>query len=197
MSVIKKVFKTLKKHFVVSKQIELKKQKNSFYGCFPNKDGSRKKLQLTIKSHSQRVLKFHEKQDDLKHQTIQIDVDPLDKTKSSCLLLTNKFKRQKKPSEINTSLNHSEIFNETKRRPLAIRQLNGEEKTYISNSDQKVKPKFAGEAKVLEVKMKLKERDGRSRQRKTFQNISSKRPPFVELKGAKQFRSSFDLKYRP
>jgi hypothetical protein len=42
---------------------------------------------------------------------------------------------------------------------------------------------------VIEIKMKAKDKDkerqGKSRERKTFQHISSKRPPFVELKGVK------------
>ena len=60
MNVINKVFKTLSKYFLISKQTELKKQKNSFYGNLPQKDGSRKKLELTIKSQSQRILKFND-----------------------------------------------------------------------------------------------------------------------------------------
>ena len=44
MGVIKKVFKTLSKYMLISKQTELKKQKNSFYGNLPQKDASRKKL---------------------------------------------------------------------------------------------------------------------------------------------------------
>lgn len=53
--------------------------------------------------------------------------------------------------------------------------------------EEKAKPKFAGEPRVIEIKMKAKEkeRQGKSRERKTFQHISSKRPPFVELKGVK------------
>lgn len=44
--------------------------------------------------------------------------------------------------------------------------------------------------------MHKKEKNGKSRERKTFQHISQKRPPFVELKGAKEFRSSLELRYR-
>jgi hypothetical protein len=53
--------------------------------------------------------------------------------------------------------------------------------------EEKAKPKFAGEPRVIEIKMKAKEKEkqGKSRERKTFQHISSKRPPFVELKGVK------------
>jgi hypothetical protein len=55
--------------------------------------------------------------------------------------------------------------------------------------EEKAKPKFAGEPRVIEIKMKAKDKDkerqGKSRERKTFQHISSKRPPFVELKGVK------------
>jgi hypothetical protein len=58
MSVIKKVFKTMKKSFMLYKQLELKKQKTSFYGILPIKDASRKKLELTIKSYSQRNIKY-------------------------------------------------------------------------------------------------------------------------------------------
>lgn len=37
-----------------------------------------------------------------------------------------------------------------------------------------------GEAKAIEVKIKIKdEADGKFRERKTLQHISSKRPPFV------------------
>jgi len=57
MSVIKKVFKTMKKSVLMHKQLELKKQKTSFLGNLP-KDGSRKKLELTIKSYSQRYIKY-------------------------------------------------------------------------------------------------------------------------------------------
>jgi len=37
----------------------------------------------------------------------------------------------------------------------------------------------------------MRVKDGRSRERKTLQHISSKRPPFVELKGIKDLRNSF------
>ena len=60
MAVIKKVFKTLSRYSQQSKQTELKKQKNSFYGALPQKDASKKKLELTIKSQSQRILKFYD-----------------------------------------------------------------------------------------------------------------------------------------
>ena len=50
MTVIKKVFKTLKKYLSLSEQIELKKQKTSYYSILPIKDASKKKLELTIKS---------------------------------------------------------------------------------------------------------------------------------------------------
>lgn len=46
------------------------------------------------------------------------------------------------------------------------------------------------------MKAKDKDRQGKSRERKTFQHISSKRPPFVELKGVKELRNSFELRYR-
>jgi hypothetical protein len=60
MNVIKKVFKTLKKYLLLSEQIELKKQKTSYYSILPVKDASKKKLELTIKSLSQRQLKNRE-----------------------------------------------------------------------------------------------------------------------------------------
>lgn len=44
MSVIQKVFKTLKKYLLLSEQIELKKHKTSFYSILPIKDSSKKKL---------------------------------------------------------------------------------------------------------------------------------------------------------
>jgi hypothetical protein len=57
MNVIRKVFKTLKKYLLLSEQMELKKQKTSYYSILPTKDASKKKLELTIKSLSQRQLK--------------------------------------------------------------------------------------------------------------------------------------------
>lgn len=44
MSVIKKVFKTLKKYFLIAKQMEFKKHKTSFCSILPDKDSSKKKL---------------------------------------------------------------------------------------------------------------------------------------------------------
>jgi hypothetical protein len=168
------------------------------------KEVNRKKLELTIKSHSQRILKYHDNDSQIRPQNMQIELNTIDKTKSSCLLLTNKFKRERKVSDASININHSESFLETKRRPLAPRLIINEENQQTS-SETKGKPRFAGEAKVIELKMKMREtekeersreREVKSRERKTFQHISSKRPPFVELKSAKQFRSSFDLKYR-
>lgn len=44
MGVIKKVFKTMKKYFLLSKQLELKKHKTSFYSILPLKDTGKRKL---------------------------------------------------------------------------------------------------------------------------------------------------------
>jgi hypothetical protein len=60
MGVIRKVFKTMTKYFMHSKQLELKKHKTSFYSILPLKDISKKKLELTIKSHSQRLINYRE-----------------------------------------------------------------------------------------------------------------------------------------
>ena len=60
--------------------------------------------------------------------------------------------------------------------------------------DRKQKPSFFGEAKTIEIKMKIKdegEKQGKGKERKTLQHISSKKPPFLELKGAKEVRTSF------
>ena len=82
----------------------------------------------------------------------------IDKTKSSCLLLTSKFKKR---SEANISLNHSESYLETKRKPLIPKYSVSEEN--VLSSDQKGRPKFSGEPKVIELKMRLQSKDGRSR----------------------------------
>lgn len=57
LAVIRKVFKTLRKMLLLGEQLELRKQKTSFYSILPGKDPSKKKLELTIKSLSQRQLK--------------------------------------------------------------------------------------------------------------------------------------------
>lgn len=44
MNVIRQVFRQLKKYLNACEQVELKKQKTSFYSFFPQKEGSRKKL---------------------------------------------------------------------------------------------------------------------------------------------------------
>ncbi len=73
---------------------------------------------------------------------------------------------------------------ETKRKPFGAKVV-GDENVL----EEKVRPKFAGEAKVIEIKMKVNQ-GKHSRERKTLQHISSKRPPFVELKGVKELRNS-------
>ena len=44
MSVIQKVFKTLKKYLLLSEQLNMKKHKTSFYSQLPIKELSKKKL---------------------------------------------------------------------------------------------------------------------------------------------------------
>lgn len=44
MSVIQKVFKTLKKYLLLSEQLNMKKHKTSFYSQLPFKELSKKKL---------------------------------------------------------------------------------------------------------------------------------------------------------
>jgi hypothetical protein len=61
------------------------------------------------------------------------------------------------------------------------------------------KPKFSGEQKLIEIKLKIKDEKepiGKNKERKTLQHMTNKRPPFVELKGMKDIRSSFELRYR-
>lgn len=58
--VIQKVFRTMKQYLQVSKHNEAK---NSYLTMVGNKDTSKKKLQLTIKSLSQRLLKVDQPAD--------------------------------------------------------------------------------------------------------------------------------------
>lgn len=93
MGVIRKVFKTFKKQLLLLEQSELKKQKASFYTNINLKDLSKKKLELTIKSQSQRLLKYHEPEEKTRNQNIQIEINLLEKKQASCLFGTNKYKR--------------------------------------------------------------------------------------------------------
>lgn len=186
MPVIKKVFKKMKKLLIIMEQSELKKQKTSFYSFGPLKDHSKKKLQLTIKSQSQRQINYKQPLQINKPPNIRLQFATMAKRQTSCLFPVNRNKREKKLSEIVISSSSSLL--DIKRQPLASK-LN----EHNISKQQKGKPKFTGEAKIIEIKMVTKK--GRSRQRKTLQHISSKRPPFVQFKGAKQSRSSFDLQY--
>lgn len=62
---------------------------------------------------------------------------------------------------------------------------------------EKGKPKFSGEQRLIDVKLNLKEDkddkewSGKNKERKTLQHMTSKRPPFVELRGVKDSRNSF------
>jgi len=78
----------------------------------------------------------------------------IEKNKSSCLLLTNKFKKDKNKSEYKIPINRSESFIEIKRKPLAPKQISPEN-IQLPALDIK-KPKFGCEPKVLEIKMRLK-----------------------------------------
>ena len=190
MNVIRQVFKQLKKYLNACEQVELKKQKTSFYSFLPQKDPSKKKLELTLKSHSQRQLRNHDQLAN-RPDSIKLEFTTLAKRQTSCLFAPNKQRREKKLSDIVIN-NTSTSFLHTKREPLAPRSIEGEEN--IPDRGEKPKPKFSGEARIIEIRMLT--RGGKSRERKTLQHISSKRPPFVELKGAKENRSSLDLRYR-
>lgn len=122
MGVIRKVFRTLKKYLLLSEQNELRKQKTRFYSILPQKDPSKKKLELTIKSLSQRQLKGRYTLEINKPANIQIDFNLMDKRQTSCLFQASRNKKEKKNSEVFIS-NHSESFLETKRKPLAPRLI--------------------------------------------------------------------------
>jgi hypothetical protein len=129
-NVIKKVFKTFKKQLLLLQQSELKKQKNSFYSNVPQKDSSKKKLELTIKSHSQRLLKYQEPEEKKNHN-LHLEFNLLEKKQASCLFGTNKYKREKKASEVILLNNSTESFVDTKRKPLAPKHFVSEDNAYI------------------------------------------------------------------
>jgi hypothetical protein len=74
----------------------------------PIKDVSKRRLELTIKSLSQRQLKNKDILDTHKPNSINIDFGALEKRQASCLFPVNKYKKEKKASEI--FISNSESF---------------------------------------------------------------------------------------
>lgn len=196
---IKDVFCTMKKHFENSAVGE-----SMFHSQVPSKDLSKKKLQLTIKSFSQKTLINTNRSSDTPRKGLkEINFPQMEKRQISCLFGKKKDKNaiSQDIEDENSSVASTIVLkHHNQSKPKVFFKEENEPLLERANSIRFRSQKETGSSMIFRS-----QKEGanlviscgrRDKERKTMQHMASKRPPVGEGAKLLEFRSSLEGRYR-